>query len=126
MRCLIVDDSADFVGAARGLLEFEGIPVVGTASTGAEALCRFEELLPDITLLDVDLGNENGFDVAEQLHALRPSAQVILISTHSVDDFADMVAASPAIGFIPKSGLTVSAICDLIGESAALREGDHL
>ena len=42
MRCLIVDDSADFVDAARGLLECQGCPVVGVASTSAEALQCFE------------------------------------------------------------------------------------
>ena len=68
MRCLIVDDSAHFVAAARGLLEREGVAVVGVASTGADALRCFEELRPDVTLVDVHLGGESGFDVAEQLH----------------------------------------------------------
>ena len=68
MRCLIVDDSADFVDAARGLLERQGITVVGVASTSAEALRCFEELRPDVTLVDIDLGGESGFELAEQLH----------------------------------------------------------
>ena len=68
MRCLIVDDSADFVDAARGWLECEGITVVGVASTSADALRLFEELRPDVTLVDINLGGESGFDVAEQLH----------------------------------------------------------
>jgi DNA-binding NarL/FixJ family response regulator len=125
MRCLIVDDSADFVDAARGLLERQGITVVGAASTGAEALRRCEELRPDVTLVDVDLGGENGFDLAEQLDAAGSPAPVILISTHDVDDFADMIAASPAVGFISKSGLTCRAILDLVGGSAGLHEGDR-
>jgi DNA-binding NarL/FixJ family response regulator len=125
VRCLIVDDSADFVDAARGLLERQGITVVGAAATGAEALRRCEELRPDVTLVDVDLGGESGFDVAEQLHAAGSSAPVILISTHAVDDFADMTVASPAVGFISKSGLTGRAILDLVGGSAGLQEGDR-
>ena len=68
MRCLIVDDSACFVAAARGLLERQGFTVVGVASTGAEALRCFEELRPDVTLVDLELAGESGFDVAEQLH----------------------------------------------------------
>ena len=68
MRCLIVDDSACFVDAARGLLERQGMTVVGVASTSAEALRRFEELRPDVTLVDLDLGGESGFELAEQLH----------------------------------------------------------
>ncbi len=72
MRCLIVDDSAYFVDAARGLLERQGMTVVGVASTSAEALRRFEELRPDVTLVDLDLGGESGFELAEQLHWAGP------------------------------------------------------
>ena len=75
MRCLIVDDSAHFVAAARGLLEREGVAIVGVASTGADALRCFEALRPDVTLVDLDLGGESGFDVAVQLHrAAGPTA----------------------------------------------------
>jgi CheY-like chemotaxis protein len=69
MRCLIVDDSAAFVDAARGLLERQGIAVVGVASSGAEAVRRFIELRPDVILVDINLGAESGFDVVDQLTA---------------------------------------------------------
>jgi CheY-like chemotaxis protein len=127
MRCLIVDDSADFVEAARHLLDHGGITVVGVASTSAEALRCFEEQRPDVTLVDVNLGRENGFDLAEQLHrsGLPAPSPVILISTHAEQDFADMIAASPAIGFLAKFALTPGAIRDLVGGPAGLEEGDH-
>jgi len=127
MRCLIVDDSADFVDAARGLLERDGIVVVGVASSGTEALARFEELRPDVTLVDIDLGCESGFDVVELLHrAGTPSpSPLILISTHAPLEFADMVAASPALGFVSKSALSVDAIGDLVRVAAAFEESDH-
>jgi CheY-like chemotaxis protein len=127
MRCLIVDDSADFVDAARGLLECEGITVVGVASTGADAVRRFEELRPDVTLVDIDLGDESGFEVAEQLHRAGGSSPspVILVSTHAAQDFAELIDTSPAVGFLSKSVLTCGAIHDLVGGSARLEEGDH-
>jgi CheY-like chemotaxis protein len=127
MRCLIVDDSADFVDAARGLLECEGITVVGVASTSAEALRRFEELRPDVTLVDINLGGESGFDVAEQLHRAAGSSPslVILISTHAAQDFMELIETSPAVGFLSKSALTCGAIRDLVGGSVRLEEGDH-
>jgi CheY-like chemotaxis protein len=127
MRCLIVDDSADFIDAARGLLECQGLSVVGAASTSAEALRAFEGLRPDVTLVDVDLGGESGFELAEQLHRAGGPAPspVILISTHAAQDFADMVETSPAVGFLSKSSLTCSAILALVGGSARLEEGDH-
>jgi DNA-binding NarL/FixJ family response regulator len=126
MRCLIVDDSADFVDAARGLLQCDGITVVGSASTSADALRRFEELLPDVTLVDINLGSESGFELAEQLHRAGGPAPspVILISTHAAQDFVDMIETSPAVGFLSKSGLTCGAIHDLVGGSARLEEGD--
>jgi CheY-like chemotaxis protein len=116
VRCLIVDDSADFANAARHLLERDGDTVVDVASTGAEALRCFEKLRPDVTLVDVNLGAESGFDLAEQLHrsGLPTPPPVILISTHAEQDFADMIATSPAIGFLSKMVLTDAAIRDLV------------
>ena len=101
LRCLIVDDSRRFLDAARGLLERQGITVVGVASTGAEALRLAEELQPDVTLVDIGLGDESGFDLARQLSReanLAPS-RTILISTQAEQDYADLIAASPAVGF---------------------------
>jgi DNA-binding NarL/FixJ family response regulator len=114
MRCLIVDDSAVFVHAVCHLLEHQGITVVGVASTGEEALRRFEELRPDVALVDVELGDESGFDVAEQLVATDLPTPVILVSTHIAEHFAEMIGDSPAVGFISKSALTADAILDLI------------
>jgi DNA-binding NarL/FixJ family response regulator len=117
MRCLIVDDSAHFIAAACGLLERQGVTVVGVASTGADALRCFEQLRPDVTLVDLDLGGESGFDVAELLHRVAgPAASpVILISTHAAQDFAELIEDSPAFGFVAKSALSGGAIRDLIG-----------
>jgi CheY-like chemotaxis protein len=117
LRCLIVDDSSHFLTAACALLEREGIAVVGVASTSAEALRRAEELRPDVALLDVDLGNESGFELARRLASetsLEPSS-VILISTYAEEDFADLIAASPAAGFLSKSNLSARAIREILG-----------
>jgi CheY-like chemotaxis protein len=117
MRCLIVDDSADFVDAATALLEYEGITVVGAASTGAGALRLYAELRPDVILVDINLGGESGFHVAQQLHrAGGPSpSPVILISTHAAQDFTELIDLSPAVGFLSKSALSCGAILNLVG-----------
>jgi CheY-like chemotaxis protein len=116
LRCLIVDDSPHFLDAARGLLERQGITVVGVASTSAEALRRTGELRPDVTLLDIDLGGESGLELARRLHgqAGQAPAPVILISTHAEQDYAELIAASPAIGFLPKTALSADAIRGLL------------
>jgi DNA-binding NarL/FixJ family response regulator len=116
LRCLIVDDSRRFLDAARALLESQGIAVVGVASTSAEALHQVEELRPDVTLVDIGLGNESGFDLVRRLDrdAGLASLRTILISTHAEQDYADLIVASPAIGFLPKSALSAEAILDLL------------
>jgi DNA-binding NarL/FixJ family response regulator len=121
LRCLIIDDSKLFQDAARSLLALGGITVVGVAFDAAEALQRVEELRPDVTLLDVDLGGASGFDVARQLQQETgpPRPPVILISTHREADYADLIAASPVVGFLPKSSLSARAIRELLGSSGA-------
>jgi DNA-binding NarL/FixJ family response regulator len=126
MRCLIVDDSPRFLDAARGLLECQGINVVGVASTSAEALQRAEELRPDVTLLDIDLGGESGLELARRLHRESGPAPspVILISTHAEQDYAELIAACPAVGFLPKSALSAGAIRDLLASHGDSGRGD--
>jgi CheY-like chemotaxis protein len=116
MRCLIVDDSPRFLDAARGLLERQGITVVGVASTSSEALQQAERLRPDVTLLDIDLGGESGLELARRLHreAGLAASRVILISTHAEQDNADLIAASPVVGFVSKAALSAAAIGDLL------------
>jgi DNA-binding NarL/FixJ family response regulator len=110
IRCLIVDDNEPFLDAARLLLEREGVPVLGVATTSAEALRLEAELQPDVVLVDIRLGDESGFDLARRL-----SGTVILISTHEQNEYAEKIAASPAAGFISKAQLSASALRRLVG-----------
>ena len=112
LRCVIVDDNLGFLHAARLLLEQEGLQVVGVATSGDEALHAVAELRPDVTLLDIDLGGESGFDVARRLADDRDlgPGQLILISTHSEEDLVDLIKESPAIGFLGKPSLSATTI----------------
>ena len=116
LRCLIVDDSTRFLEAARRLLERHGIEVAGVATTLTEALDQIDQTRPDVTLVDIDLGGESGFELVRRLQRVAgpPPSSVILISTHAEDDFADLVAASAAIGFLSKADLSADAIRDLL------------
>ena len=113
---MIVDDSADFREAARALLEREGMKVVAVASTGQEALARAGELRPDVTLVDIDLNGESGFTVAQDLvdDGGVDAGSVILISAYAKEEFADLIEASPAAGFVSKSDLSANAIGALL------------
>src|SRR3954465_4162528 len=112
LRCLIVDDSPQFVDAARALLERQEFTVVGVASTGAEALERAAELRPDVTLVDINLGDESGFALPghpPRGGAVAPS-RITLPPADAEVDYADLIAASPAAGFLAKSELSADAI----------------
>ena len=116
LRCLIVDDSPAVLRAASELLEGQGVMVVGVAAAGAEALRLREELEPDVILVDIDLGPESGFDLARRLVDTpdRAGTRIILISTHDGADYANLIAAGPAIGFLPKTDLSATAIHRLL------------
>jgi len=113
LRILIVDDSRHFLRAARGALEQDGISVVGVASTSAEALQLAQELRPDGILVDIDLGDENGLDLARAF-AAADAAPVVLISAYPESELADLIATSPAVGFVSKSDLSASAVSSLL------------
>ena len=118
-RFLIVDDNESFLDAARTLLEREGSSVAAVASTSAEALDLVETLRPDVVLVDIFLGEESGLELARHLTDAGEgdAATVILISTHSEADLADLIAASPAAGFIPKAELSTKAIRRIVDGS---------
>ena len=116
LRCLIVDDNPGFLQAARTLLEQEGLRVVGVASTSAEAVQRAADLHPDVTLLDIDLGADSVSELARRLteESDPGPGRLILISAHAEEDFADLIEASPAIGFLGKPVLSAEAIEELL------------
>jgi DNA-binding NarL/FixJ family response regulator len=119
IRCLIVDDNPLFLEGATDLLEREGLEVVGVASTSAEAIPLVRELRPDVILVDVFLGDEDGFELARKLRdASAAHSQVILISTHAEDDLAQLIAVSPAVGFVSKARVSAQAIREMLERAA--------
>ena len=118
LRCLIVDDSPRFGEEARNVLEHEGIPVVGIATSGDEAVRLADALRPDLVLVDISLGEESGFDVARRLtDASRgDSPAVIFVSTYDEREFSGRIAASSAVGFIAKTELSADRIRRLLGD----------
>ena len=118
LRLLIVDDHQGFLDAASADLEREGIDVVGTATSSASALGDAEMLRPDAVLVDIFLGDESGFALARQLVDAFPElcSRVVLISARAEEDFADLLDASPAAGFIPKSRLSGRTVRELLAQ----------
>jgi DNA-binding NarL/FixJ family response regulator len=119
LRCLIVDDSDVFLETASALLEQESVTVVGVASNTAEALRQARALQPEVILVDIGLGDESGLDLARLLarDGQVGSARVILISTRDEADYAELIAESPAAGFLPKPELSAQAIGRILGHT---------
>jgi DNA-binding NarL/FixJ family response regulator len=112
---LIVDDHPGFRRAARDLLDAEGFAVVGEAPDGETAVSEARRLHPSIVLLDIQLPDLDGFEVAEQLAGMDGPPLVVLVSSRSRQSYADQLVGAPVAGFIPKGDLTGTALRALVG-----------
>jgi DNA-binding NarL/FixJ family response regulator len=112
---LIVDDHAAFRSAARALLEASGFEVLGEASDGASALVAATALKPELIVLDVQLPDIDGFEVAHRLAIESdPAPAVVLVSSRAASSYRRRLAETPALGFIAKSDLSGAALSDLL------------
>jgi DNA-binding NarL/FixJ family response regulator len=114
MRVLIVDDHGGFRANARRLLEAEGFEVVAEAADGHEAIAAAERLQPDLVLLDVQLPDLDGFEVAARLAELGVRSQIVLTSSRNAAEYGSLVREAPARAFIPKSELSGAALTGLL------------
>lgn len=111
---LIVDDHPGFRAAARRLLELEGYVVVGEAADGQTGIDAARELRPDFVLLDVQLPDIDGFEVAERLSYEQVTPAVVLTSSREASDYGPCLATTPACGFLPKAELSAAGIADIL------------
>jgi DNA-binding NarL/FixJ family response regulator len=111
---VIVDDHAGFRSSARALLEAAGFDVVGEAVDGMSALTVVGLLRPRVVLLDVQLPDIDGFEIAERLARAGDPPVVVLVSTRGASAYRRRLAHSPARGFIAKSELSGNALAALV------------
>ena len=111
---LIVDDHPSFRASARAILEADGFDVIGEAESGERALAVVHELAPAIVLLDVQLPDMSGFDVASALNRNGGSPAVVLVSSRDACDYGGLIAESGARGFIAKAELSGAALAALV------------
>jgi DNA-binding response OmpR family regulator len=111
-KVLVVDDDPRFLSLAQRLLADAGVQVSGTAATVAEGLAAAQSLKPDAVLVDVELPDGNGVDLARELVALPWGPRVVLTSSDR-----DAVPGPRADGeppFVPKEDLPSAPLRDLL------------
>ena len=116
-RVLIVDDNGAFRAAARLLLERAGFSVVAEADSGATGVEEAKAHTPDVAIVDVQLPDFDGFEVAARLAQLEAAPRVILVSSLDGADLGALVAGSSALGFVPKAELSASLINGLLART---------
>jgi DNA-binding NarL/FixJ family response regulator len=107
---LIVDDHPSFRAMARAVLADGGYAIVGEAEDAQSALAAAREFRPNCVLLDVQLGEVDGFAVAAALCRERDGPAVVLTSGRDRRDLEQMIRASAARGFIAKEDLSAAAL----------------
>lgn len=111
---LIVDDHADFRRTVRALLEADGFEVVGEAPDGRSAITETERLRPRLVLLDIQLPDLDGFEVAARLKEGTDPPAIVLTSSRNASSYRRRLAQS-ALGFIAKSELSGEALAGFFG-----------
>jgi DNA-binding NarL/FixJ family response regulator len=111
---LIVDDHEEYRRSASALLEAEGFAVVGEAADGAAAIEAAERLRPKVVLVDIQLPDVDGLQLAQQLAATADPPDVVLISSREAAAYGSRLDAAPARGFIAKRELSGAALASLV------------
>jgi two-component system, NarL family, nitrate/nitrite response regulator NarL len=115
VRCVVVDNNKELAASISELLRSQGVDVVGTAHSGAEAIELIERLQPDVALVDIELGDADGLALSHRLASRVPATRIILISSYGPDDVGDLITATPAAGFLPKDELRAATIARVLG-----------
>ena len=101
---------------ARVLLERDGVEVVGVARSVEDGIARAREHGPDVILIDIDLGDDSGVELARrmarELDVVR--GRVILMSAYGEQEIATLIEDDLAIGFLNKNSLSRRAIEELL------------
>jgi DNA-binding NarL/FixJ family response regulator len=113
-RAVVVDDHPSFRRCASALLTGAGFEVVGEAGAGEEAIALVALLEPEIVLLDIQLPDIDGFEVAERLLVRHPGLAIVLVSSRDVSQYGSLVERSGARGFVGKDELSGAVLRRLL------------
>jgi DNA-binding NarL/FixJ family response regulator len=100
-RIVIVDDHAVFRAWARAVLAADGFSIVGEAVDGASAIAEVRAAQPDVVLLDVQLPDSDGFEVAHALQAVPLRPAIVLTSSRDASAY-EIDLARTGLPFVSK------------------------
>lgn len=111
VHVMVVDDQAPFRAAERAVLSrLPGFALVAEAASGEEAIEVAARLVPDLVLMDINMGEVDGIEATRQITSHRPATKVILVSTYGLEDLPAGARTSGAIGYVNKDELSPRAI----------------
>ncbi|MEO0561426.1 MAG: response regulator [Chloroflexota bacterium] len=103
IKIILVDDTPEIRDTTKRLLTLEpDFEVVGTASTGREAIQQSKEHEPDIIIMDINMPDMDGITATKEIHSTNPAVGIIMMSVNSDGDYMDRAMGAGARGFIPK------------------------
>ena len=128
MRVLIVDDDAIVVQSLATILSAEdGIDVVGTCLSGAEAVQEFRRLRPDVLLMDIRMPGADGLSAAEEILEGDPQARIVFLTTFSDDEYIVRALRMGARGYLIKQDVAqIAPALRSVMVGVCVLEGDVL
>ena len=103
MRVVIVDDDQFISTSLKTILQAdEGIDVIAVGASGEEAIELYENLLPDILLMDIRMGGMSGLDAGQRIISRRPDAKILFLTTFSDDEYIVKALRIGAKGYLIK------------------------
>ena len=117
-RVLMADDSEQFRRMFSTLVEDSPLlELVALAENGTEALSLGVELAPDVMVLDVEMPDLTGFDVARRLGERSPSIKYVIVSARDEAEYRRMAMEIGAVAFIPKARLSGAELVKVLQEA---------
>jgi DNA-binding NarL/FixJ family response regulator len=114
IRVLCVDDHPIVREGIAAIIGLQAdMTMAGTAATGREAIERFVELRPDVSLVDLRLPDMSGYDVIRAIRAKSPNARVVVLSSHEGDVDIQRALEAGAQGYVVK-GIVRDELLDII------------